>query len=305
MTENVFQRLTKISKLPALVLIATKGIREIFRGERLGQIGILILLAFMLVAVFAPLIAPYEPFDRQYDNEENLQDLEPPSDEHYFGTTRYGRDVFSQVIYSSRVSLFVGFVAALVALFIGGTIGTVSGYYGGAIDDLLMRITDIMYGIPFIPFMIVLVTFIGQDILNIALAIAIVIWRSPARVIRSQVLTVKERPYIESAEAVGSSDFRIMVRHIIPNILPLIILYGAFAVAWAIIGEASIAFLGFGDPERISWGAMMFGAYATDSIRYGWFWVVPAGLCISLVVVSTFFVARTFEKVANPEMKEV
>jgi len=278
-------------------------LKDVFRHDRLGQFGAVVLLLFVFMGIFAPVIAPYSPTEKTQTVDGGINQLDSPSSDHPFGTTRFGRDVFSQTIHGTTVSLLVGFTAAFIAVFIGTTIGLLSGYYGGWLDDGLMRFVDIMYGIPFIPFMIVLVIFLGQGLFNIIIAISLVIWRSTARVIRSQVLTVKERPYIEAADAIGASDLRILGLHIFPNVAPLTLLYGAFAVGWAIIGEASVSFIGFGDPNMISWGKMIFRAYSADAIRSAWWWVIPPGVALSLVVVSTFLVARTLEKIMNPELR--
>jgi peptide/nickel transport system permease protein len=278
--------------------------REIFHGERLGQIGLAILLTFLLVGLFAPYIAPYDAQEKLRDDDGSLKRFEPPSAEHPFGTTRLGRDVLSQVLVGSRIALLVGFLGAFMSVFIGANIGLISGYFGGWIDDILMRITDIIYGVPFLPFVIVLVVILGPGLFNMILAIALVQWRSTARVIRSQVLTIKERPYIEAAQAAGGSDARVIYTHILPNVLPLVFLYGAFSVGWAVIAEASISFLGFGDPLSVSWGKMIFTAYTANAIRSAWWWVIPPGLAINLFVISGFLVGRTYEKVTNPELRE-
>ncbi len=278
---------------------------EVFEGERLGQIAIFVVLIYVLMAIFAPLIAPYEPQQMHKNDDGTIKQMEAPSASHPFGTTRFGRDVLSQVIFGARVSVFVGFVAAFASVIIGTFVGIVSGYYGGWIDAVLMRLVDVLYGIPFIPLMIVLVIFLGPGILNITIAIASVNWLSTSRVIRSQVLSIKERPYIEAAHAIGPTDRRILVKHILPNVFPIILLYGAFGVGWAILGEASVSFIGFGDPEMVSWGKMIFQAFATNSIRHAWWWVLPAGISISLLVISTFLIARTYEKVSNPELRSV
>lgn len=276
---------------------------RVFRGERLGQIGVVILLLYISVALFAPALAPYDPDRKHHHEDGSLIRLEPPSEKHPLGTTSFGRDILSQVIISSRISLIVGTIAALFSVLLGTSVGIVTAYYGGRIDDLLMRITDLAFGIPFIPFVIVLIIFLNPGLFNMIFAISIIMWRGPARVIRSQALTVKERPYLESAHAVGASDIRIMAYHIFPNVLPLSMLYGAFAIAWAILAEATISFLGLGAPNQISWGKMIFRAYTVGAIRDGLWWVVPAGLAINFLVISVFLVARTYEKVANPDLE--
>ncbi|PSP57836.1 ABC transporter permease [Halobacteriales archaeon QH_7_66_36] len=278
--------------------------REIFRGERLGQIGLLLLAIFLFVGLFAPLLAPYDAQEKLRTDDGEIKRMEAPSTEHLLGTTRLGRDVLSQVLIGTRIALIVGSLGAFMSVFIGTNMGLISGYFGGWTDDILMRLTDIIYGVPFLPFVIVLVVILGPSLLNVILAIALVQWRSTARVIRSQVLTIKERPYIEAARAAGGSDVRVLYTHILPNVLPLVFLYGAFSVGWAVIAEASVSFLGFGDPLSVSWGKMLFTAYTANAIRTAWWWVIPPGLSINLLVISVFLIGRTYEKVSNPELRE-
>ncbi|RQG99465.1 ABC transporter permease [Natrarchaeobius oligotrophus] len=275
----------------------------LFGNDRLGQIGLLLLLGFIFIGAFAPFLAPYDPGEMNRDDQGDILRLDGPSTDHLFGTTQLGRDVFSQVIVGTRVSLLVGVSAATMSVFIGTNVGLISGYKGGYVDDVLMRITDIAYALPFLPFVIVLVVILGADIMNIIIAIALIQWRSTARVVRSQVLSHKERPYVESAYAAGAGDLRVMYRHILPNVLPLVFLYAALAIAWAIIAEASIAFLGFGDPELHSWGQMIYDAYNVDAIRFAYWWVIPPGMSIVLLAMSVFFVGRTLEQITNPELR--
>lgn len=295
------------ARLMGIVSATTARVRRVvrlFQGERLGQVGIALFAMFTLLAIFGPYLAPHEPGDIQRDGEGNLLRLSGPSVEHgvYLGTTHQGRDVLSQLIVGSRTSFIVGLFAAFIAVFIGTNIGLMAGYFGGSIDDLLMRMVDVAYGVPFLPFILVLVFILGPGLWNIILAIGLIQWRGISRVIRAQTLTHKERPYVESAEAIGASDLRIMYHHILPNVMPLVFLYGAFGIAWAVIGEASIAFLGFGDPNLYSWGQMMFEAYNADVIRSAWWMVLPPGFLIMLFVMSAFFVGRALEKVTNPEL---
>lgn len=278
--------------------------REVFRGERLGQIGLALLAMFLLTGLFAPYIAPYDAQEKLRTDGGELKRLEAPSAEHPLGTTRLGHDVLSQLLIGTRIAVIVGSLGAFMSVFIGMNMGLISGYSGGWVDDFLMRLTDIIYGVPFLPFVIVLVVILGPSLFNVILAIALVQWRSTARVIRSQVLTIKERPYIEAAQAAGGSDVRVLYTHILPNVLPLVFLYGAFSVGWAVIAEASVSFLGFGDPLSVSWGKMLFSAYTANAMRTAWWWVVPPGLSINLFVISVFLIGRTYEKVNDPELRE-
>lgn len=276
---------------------------EQFKRDRLGQIGILIIVSFIAIGLFAPWIAPLDPDERYRGDDGSVLRMTAPTADHFLGTTHMGNDVISQVIYGTRVTLLVGGLAAFMAVFIGTNIGLISAYYGGWVDNALMRLVDLAYGLPFLPFIIVLVFIMGPDIMYIIIAIALIMWRSTARVIRSQVLSLKERPYIESAIAAGASDLRIMYRHILPNVIPIAFLYAAFSIAWAVIAEASVAFLGYGDPTLHSWGKMLFEAYRTDAIRSAWWWVLPPGVSLMLFVMSVFFIGRALENITNPELR--
>ncbi|NGM70367.1 ABC transporter permease [Natronolimnobius sp. AArcel1] len=275
---------------------------RVIRRDRLAVIGVGILVVYLAVAAFGELLAPHEPGETQRAGGEVLR-TEGPTAGYWFGTTNYGEDILSQVIISTRVSVMVGLAAAAMAVFIGANVALISAYYGGWVDDILMRVVDIAYGLPFLPFVIVLVFILGANIWNIIIVIAAILWRDSARVVRSEVLSQKQRPYVKSARAIGASDIRIMYRHILPNVLPLIGLYAAFAVAYAIIYEASIAFLGFGDPTLYSWGQMLFQAYQSGAIRYAWWWVLPPGVALMLIVMAVFFIGRALEQITNPELR--
>jgi peptide/nickel transport system permease protein len=191
----------------------------------------------------------------------------------------------------------------MVAL-IGSIVGLISGYFGGWVDALLMRLADIAFGIPFLPFVIVLAAFLKPSVWNVVIAMALVLWRDTARVIRSQVLTLRTRGYVDAARVAGSSDLKIILRHITPNILPLSFLYGSVAIGWAILTEAAVSFVGFGDPTRISWGFMLQDAFVSQALSRGsWHWFLPPGICIVLVVVAGFFISRGAEEVLFPKLR--
>jgi peptide/nickel transport system permease protein len=266
--------------------------------------GIVIYLVFFLVALLAPHIAPYDPTEILFTPDYDLAADLPPSATYWLGTTSLGRDIFSQLVFGTRSALIVGSAAAAVVVVVGTVIGLVAGYFGGLVDAVLMRIADIAFGIPFLPFVIVVVAFLEPSIWNFVLAIALILWRDTARVIRSQVLTLRSRAYVEAARVVGSSDLKIVFRHIAPNILPLSFLYGSIAIGWAILTEASVSFLGFGDAETVSWGFMLQDAYASQALSLGAYnWFVPPGLCIVLVVVAGFFISRGYEEILFPRLK--
>ena len=281
------------------------SIINFFKRDKFAMVGAFIYLFFILVAIFGPLFAPYSPFVMIKENGK-LMFNQDPSIKYLLGTTNMGRDIFSQLIYGSRPALIVGFTAAFFVMVIGTLVGLIAGYYRGKIGNILMRLTDVAFGIPFIPFVIVLVAFLGPSIWNIVLSMALLLWRDTARVIRSQVLTVRERSFIEAARVSGASDLRIMLVHITPNILPLSFLYGTLAIGWAILTEAAVSFLGFGDPRAISWGYMLHDAYVSQALSRGSFgWFVPPGICIMLMVMAGFYIGRGTEEILYPRLRKM
>jgi len=232
-----------------------------------------------------------------------VNELAPPSREHFFGTTHLGRDIWSQVIYGSRTALMVGIIAALMVNLLGFTVGLISGYYRGGVDSFLMRVVDIMYGMPLEPFAIVLVLIFGPGLWIIILAIGLLTWRTNARVIRSQVLSLVERPFIKAARIAGASNIRIMLVHIAPNVLPLAFLQLAVAMGYAITAEATLSFLGLGPPRVYSWGTILHAARLSGAWRTAWWWIIPPGIFISATVVSVFLVSRALEVLTNPRLR--
>jgi peptide/nickel transport system permease protein len=268
-----------------------------------GAFGISILALIVVVAAFSPWITPYDPIANHFNAAGQLKRLEPPSAAHWLGTTYYGLDVLSQLIDGSRIVLIVGITCASFIAIIGTNVGLIAGYCGGRVDAVLMRITGLAFGIPFIPFAVVLVALLGPSLWNMILTISLLMWRTTARVIRSQVLSLRERAFVKAAKIAGASDVRIIYVHIFPNVLPMTLLYVAFDIAWAVLAEASISFLGFGDPNQVSWGQMLYLAYVSGSIRQAWWWTIPPGLGLSLFVISVFLVGRQYEKLASPRLR--
>jgi peptide/nickel transport system permease protein len=275
----------------------------IFKQDKLGMAGLVILLFFIALAIFAPYIAPHDPMETLTNPDGTMARMQPPSLDFPFGTDRMGRDILSQVIIGSRVAVGVGVLCAIMVVIIGTNVGLIAGYFGGKVDDILMRITDIVYGIPFLPFAVILVALLDPGIFNIILAIVLITWRSTARVVRAQVLTIKERAFIEAAKVSGAGNFRIIYRHIMPNVLPLSFVYGALSMGWAILTEASVSFLGYGDPLLMSWGKIIFMCYVAQAIMVAWWWVLAPGLAIILLVLSGFFIGRAYEEIVNPRLR--
>jgi len=271
-------------------------------GSPSGIVGAVLFVFFCVLAVAGERLAPYDPMAIHFLPSGKVAQVEAPSRAFWLGTTHYGRDVLSQVIVGSRVAFVVGIVSAFFIVFIGTNVGLVAGYYGRRVDDVLMRLTDIVFGIPFLPFAVVLVALLRPSIWNIILTISCLLWRTTARVIRSQVLSLRERPFVRAARVAGASDLRVMYVHLLPNVMPMALLYVAFGVAWAVLAEASLSFLGFGDPRMVSWGQMLYAAYISGSIRHAWWSVVPPGLCITLFTASVFLIGREYERVVNPRL---
>lgn len=277
--------------------------REVLR-DRLGMISLVILLIFCFIAAFGDRLTPYGPNDLQYLEDGTLARGELPSARYWFGTTTAGRDVLSQTLSGARVAVVVGFLSAIVTVFIGTNVALWAGYRGGRLDDILIGLVDITYGIPFLPFAIVLVSLLGTSIWNMILIISLLFWRSSARVIRAQVLSLKQRPFIWSARAAGAKPSYVIYRHILPNVLPLILLYTALAVSTGVLTEAGLSFLGFGDPRVPSWGTMLNEAFRAGAARRTWWWIIPPGVCIALFVTASYMVGRAFESSADPRLRQ-
>jgi peptide/nickel transport system permease protein len=254
--------------------------------------------------MLAPLIAPHQPWDTIRDANGKLAIMRAPSPEFPMGTTAMGRDLLSQMLYATRTTVLIGLVSGLISILIGANLGLLSGYYGGKMDQILMRFTDIIYGMPFLPFLIVLISLFGRSLWFVIIAICCIVWRTSARVIRAQTLAIKQRQFILAGKARGCSDLRIIYGHIMPNIMPLLLLYTAFNIAWSVLAEAGASFLGFGDPDNLSWGGMLYNLWISGKIRTAWWWFAPPAVCIVLLVSALVFVSRAYEEEANPRLKQ-
>lgn len=271
------------------------------RGNRLMQVAILWLVFVGILAAFGEFLMPYEYDARHYSAEGELLRLEGPSPAHPFGTTAGGQDVLSRVIFGARPTLMTGLLGGFMIVSIGLTVGTVSGYYGGWIDETLMRTVDVLYGIPFIPFAVVLVGFIGIGFWSTVFLIGILLWRGNSRIFRSQVLQIKERSHVRSAKAGGASDIHIMIKHILPNMVGMIILFFALGIGISILLAAGLAFLGFLDPFIPSWGVMIRNAYQSGFLLEAWFWSFPPGFMISWTILATYLLGREYERMQDVE----
>jgi peptide/nickel transport system permease protein len=274
-------------------------------GDGFALAGTLIYLGLILVALFADQLATHDPTQIIFVGRGRIARNLPISLDHLLGTTHGGRDIFSQLVVGSRSAVVVGLTAAFFVVLLGTVLGLVAGYFGGWIDAIVMRLADIVLGLPFLPFVIVLAALTRPGTATIVFSVAALLWPNTARVIRAQVLTLRERAYVEAARVTGCSTARIIIVHIAPGILPLSFLYGSIAVGWAILTEASASFLGFGDPRVISWGGMLQDAFSSQAMSRGaWNWFAPPGLAIVLVVLAGFFISRGYEALLFPKLRD-
>lgn len=270
----------------------------IVRGSREAIVGVIVLAGFVLVALIGPHLVPYGTYERVggvYD---------PPSWAHPFGLDDGGVDMVALIVQGGRNSLLVGFTAAVISMLVGGGIGIVSGYFGGWADSVLMRITDYFMVVPLLPLAIIVSAVWGAGLLNMVLVIGLLIWTTTARLVRAEVRSVKERGYVQRARSIGASDSRIVFRHIVPQITPLLVANTTLAIASAIFLEAALAFLGLGDPNAITWGKIIELGFVRAAVSAGAWWAIfPAGMCIALVVTACSLIGQAVEDALNPRLK--
>ncbi len=287
---------------PSVPSSALFGFWRIFSKNHIAVFGVAMLLAVILVAVFAPLIAPYDPKSSAGVGTADVYN--PPSAQHWFGTDDAGKDVFSTFLYGARVSLIVGFFASFISVFIGGTIGLIAGYYGGRVENLLMRFTDTMLVIPDLPLIVVIVALTKPSLLNIIFVIGIFGWTTTARIVRSQTLSVKSRKFVLRARGIGASNPHIIRHHILPLVMPILVVNAILVISTAILNESTLSFIGLGDPTAISWGQMLNFAFSRGAMSAGAWWalVVP-GFGIVWVVLSLTLLGHGLEQVLNPRLE--
>jgi peptide/nickel transport system permease protein len=259
--------------------------------------GVVIVALFTFVAVFAPLLEPY-PIDRP-----SGAAFAPPSAAHWLGCDDAGVDMLSLVIAGAQNSMLVGFAAAFVAVLIGGVLGIIAGYKGSWGETTVTGVTDFFLVIPALPLMIVLAALFGQTIYHIVLVIGLLSWMSVTYVVRAQVHTLKERGFVSRARSLGAGDLYIIRRHILPHVAPLLVAQTVLTVASAVFFEAALAFIGLGDPSRVSWGTIIQNAFLHSAVSSGAWWaIVPPGVCIALVVLGSFLIGQGVEEAMNPRL---
>jgi peptide/nickel transport system permease protein len=278
----------------------------IFRESLLGKIGLTLLVMFGLMALcsFIPpaIDSMYHPMTGV---DPAISSSTAPSMRHWLGTDFMGRDILSQLLAGARVAFMVGISAAFMSIFLGTAIGMIAGYIGKVMDTLLMRLADMIMVMPTLLVVLILSSLFGQlNIWTIVLIIALFRWPGVSRVIRAQTLSLKQRPFIEAARVAGASHLRIVFMHIMPNVLPLSFLYMTFRVTSAIIIEAALAFLGFGDPGTVSWGMMLQWVWKTGHMFKAPYWLLPPGICISLITLSFYMLGRAMDEVLDPRLRK-
>lgn len=277
-------------------MTARVAFRVMLRSWR-GRFGVAVIALAVLVAIFGSAIAPYDP------NASSLEVLKPPSTDHWMGTTESGSDVFSQLLVGTRVSVIVGFAAAFISAVLGSAVGIASGYFGGWTDRILDAFENWFLVIPALPLMIVLARILSPSLTVLVAVIGFTSWAGTGRIVRAQVMTLRERAFVERARALGAGHWYIIKTHILPNTLPLIFANTVLIIAVAILSEAALAFLGLGDPASISWGTMLENAFGSGAPSAGaWWYVIPPGLALTVLVLAVSLLGFLFEEIINPRL---
>jgi peptide/nickel transport system permease protein len=280
-----------------------KNVHQFFHlllGHSMGRIGAILITFVLIAALFAPYLGTVDP--QASGIREDI--LNAPSAKHWLGTDDLGRDVWSQIIFGSRVSLAIGLITAFVTVVTGTLIGLIAGYYGGLIEEVLARIIDFFMMLPVLPLMIILAAVLGPNLWNIILVISVVSWPTTARVVRSQVLSIKERPFVEAARCIGAGNVRLMFGEIMPNVLPLMFAQSVLMITYAIYDEAILAFLGLGDPTRVSWGSMLHFAFESGVMSRSPWWIGPPIASIIVLIVGFSLLGTAVTDVLTPQYKE-
>jgi peptide/nickel transport system permease protein len=267
------------------------------RSNKTALAGLIVLVVLVLLALFAPLIAPY-PIDQQVG-----QPFTPPSSQHILGLDDAGYDVFSLLLYGLRISLLVGFSATIIASGLGTLVGLIAGYRGGVVDNLLMRLTDYFLVIPLLPLMIVVADLWGATLFHVIAVIGVLSWTMTAIVIRAQVRSLREYMFIRRARATGASHTRIIVQHILPQVMPLVVANTVLNISYAVFTETALAFLGIGDPSQVSLGTMIEFGFQRGAITNGAWWaIVPPGVLVTIIILACSLVGRGIETSFNPRL---
>jgi peptide/nickel transport system permease protein len=287
-----------------LFVKASRKVWSQYKKSLGGMVGLGILTFFVVTAVFAPWIATYPDNPNDIGWARYNPSYAPPSKEFLFGTDYYGRDVFSLTVFGSRASLIVGFLASLMSIVAGTAVGLAAGFFGKLYDEILMRFTDFFLVIPWFPLMIVFAILLGRSFTNVIIVIGITSWPWTARIVRSQVLSVKEKAFIERARAIGVGDARIISKHILPNVFPLVFANTILLIANSIFSESFLDFFGLGDPTVISWGTMLEEAYDKAAFSsFAWWYIFAPGACIVILVMAFYLIGDALDEILNPKLR--
>lgn len=270
-----------------------------FRRNKLAMFGMLVIVILIIFSLLAPFISHYDP------NEIDLYKIESsPEGTHWLGTDELGRDMFSRLLYGGRVSLAVGIFASLAEIAIGVLLGSVAGFYGGAVDSVIMRITDIIMCFPFFVVAIALAAMVGPSMTNLIFIIAILEWTKIARIVRAEILSLKNRDYIKAARSLGLGNIRIIIKHVLPNTFASIMVFSTLAIANGILTEAALSFLGLGvRPPQPSWGNMLAAAQSMRVLQYEWWMWIPPGMMVFITVISINFLGDGLRDALDPKLK--
>ena len=275
-----------------------------FRSNLGGMFGLYVFIFFLAMALLAPWISTHEDPNSPTWARTNPV-YAPPSLDYYFGTDYNGKDVYSLTVWGARASLLVGILASLISIVIGTSVGIAAGFFGKVSDEVLMRLTDFFLVLPWFPLMIVLAALMGRSFNNVIIVIGITSWPSTARIVRAQVMSVKEMGFVERARSIGASDFHIIRRHISPNVFPLIFANMILLIANSIFSEAFLDFFGLGDPSVISWGMMLEEAYNYSAFSsFAWWWILAPGGCIVLLIVGFYLIGDALDEIFNPRLRK-
>ncbi|WP_395153500.1 ABC transporter permease [Ilumatobacter sp.] len=286
-------------------LASTTNVLVRFWRSRPGRIGLIVLVVFGAMALAAPLLADRSGLDAVASRRAGAPQWGSPSTWWPLGTDHLRRSVWAQFVWGSRISLFVGLAATVVTIAVGTLVGVTAGFFGGRLDGVLMRVTEWFLVVPFLPLAIVLATVLGRSVWNIIFVIGVTSWPSTARLVRAQVLTVKQRLFVDRSRSLGASSAYIVRRHIMPNVSGLILANATLAVPISILTETTLSFLGLGDPQRASWGKMLNDAFFESAItRNAWWYFLPPGLGILVVVLAFTLIGQTLEQLADPRLAD-
>ena len=281
---------------------AVAGFWREYRKDRGGMIGLVILLVLIVVALAAPLLASSSGLNAAFTT---YPANAGPGLHYPLGTDADGRSVLTVLIWGSRISLLIGFTATFLSIVIGGVIGIVAGHFGRVTDNLLMRVTDWFLVVPFLPLAIVLAKTLGPSLGVIIFVIGVTSWPGTARIIRAQALAVETRPYLERSRALGAGHWHLMSKHVLPNVMPLLLANTILTVAGVILAETTLSFLGLGDPLRPSWGEMLNEAFFTGGGAAGnQLWLLAPGVAIIVVVLAFTMCGHALETVLDPKLRE-